>query len=349
MGVMGNLRAALGYSATPRPDYLASPFTEGTLNKIVYSDIFGANYAPMTRAEAMTIPSLSKARNLIAATIAKLPLKAQSKTGLLADELQPAWTYRTDTILGPFQRMLWTIDDLLFYGRSLWSVVRGSDGFILSAERVPIEWWKVSHEGVITIHDEPANANEIIYFPGPIEGLLDKDGSSLRAAKSIAASVETRVKSPIPVMELHATGVEEFANISDEEAEALVASYNKARRSPEGATMFTPVGIQLIAHGEKADSGFMVEGRNQVRLDVANMTGVPVALLDGSTSTASLTYSTQEGRRNEFVDFSLALWMEAITDRLSADDVVPRGQSVVFDQTDFLTTMQSPTGPEKQD
>jgi hypothetical protein len=345
MGVMSNVKSAFGFGL-PRPDYLASPFTEAQLQKIVYSDIFGLANIPFTRGEAMSITAVSKARNLIAATIAKLPLVVQNKDGLLPPETQPSWTYRTDGSISPFMRMLWTIDDLLFYGRSLWEVTRGSDGFILTAERVPYEWWKVTAEGAITIHDVPVSADAVLYFPGPIEGLLDKDAQSLRAAKTIAASVASRVQAPIPVMELHATGDDA---ISDEEAKALVTSYNAARRDPEGATVFTPAGIEMRPHGDKADSGFMVEGRNAVRLDVANMTGIPAALLDGTVTQSSLTYSTQEGRRNEFVDYGLSMWMEAIAGRLSADDVVPRGQSVVFDQTDFLTTIPSPTGPSKQD
>jgi phage portal protein BeeE len=122
-----------------------------------------------------------------------------------------------------------------------------------------------------------------------------------------------------------------------------------ARRDPEGATVYTPSSVTLISHGDKTDSGFMVEGRNAVRLDVANMTGVPAALLDGSVSQSSLTYSTQEGRRNEFVDYGLSIWMNAVTGRLSADDVVARGLHVVFDQTQFLTTLPDPIGPKEQD
>jgi phage portal protein BeeE len=343
MSVFTSIQAAFGYG-TPRPDFLASPFTEGQLQKIVFSDVFGTAYAPITRAEAMTVPALSKARNLICATIANLPLIVKDKDGVLAT--QPEWTYRTDGTVSPFMRMLWTLDDLLFYGRALWLVTRGAEGQVLDAERVPIEAWKVTHEGAILVNDEPVDALDVVYFPAPIEGLLDKDASSLRSARSVAQAVEARVKSPIPVMELHATGIED---VLPAEAKAIVTAYNTARRDPEGATVFTPASIEMKPHGDKADSGFMVEGRNAVRLDVANMTGVPVALLDGSTSTASLTYSTQEGRRNEFVDYSLVLWTQAILGRLSSDDIVAPGLHVEFDQTNFLTTIPALTGAPKED
>lgn len=340
-----NLKTALGYG--PRVDYLASPWSEGQLNKIVWSDIFGADYAPISRAEAMTIPAMSKARQLICATIAKLPLKAAIGADLLEDKKQPRWTYRTDGLVSPFLRMIWTVDDLLFYGQSLWQVDRGADGFPIRAERVPYEWWKVTAQGAITIHDVPQNANDVIYFPGSVEGIIDKDASSLRSAQAIASAVESRSKTPIPVMEIHATQPEDQP--TPDEAKALVKAYNSARRDPDGVTVYTPATVQLIPHGDRSDSGFMVEGRNAVRLDIANLSGVPAALLDGSVSTASLTYSTQEGRRNEFVDYGLSIWMESIAGRLSLDDVVPSGQRITFDQTDFLTTLPSPTGADVQD
>ena len=344
MGIRSTLGSAFGN--VPRPDYLASPFSDAQLTQIVFSDVFGTGHLPISRADALSIPAMSKARDLICATIAKLPLVVKNKDGVLADEFQPSWTYRTDGELSPFMRMLMTVDDLFFFGASLWQVVRGSENQILTADRVPYERWQVTPAGVIEINNLPVDADEVIYIPGPHLGVLDKDGAVLRSAKSIAAALETRVKSPIPAMEIHHSGDGE---LSKKEIENLVSAYNKARRDPEGATVFTPGSVTLIPHGEKADSGFMSEGRNGIRLDVANATGIPVALLDGSTSTASLTYSTQEGRRNEFVDYSLDIWMEAIAGRLSADDVVNRGLSVAFDQTNFLTTLPSATGPERQD
>jgi hypothetical protein len=340
MGALQSIKTALGYG--PRIDYLASPFSDTQLAQIVYSDIYGPGSVSISRKMAMGIPSVSKARNLICATIARFPIKVANSDGILADADQPSWAYRTDTGVSPFLRMLWTLDDLLFYGHSLWSVTRGSENQILLAERVPYEWWAVTAEGAITIHGLPVNAAEVLYIPGPIDGLLDKDLTSLRAAISIASTVEQRVKNPIPVMEIHQL---EGTDVEPAEAKGLVTDYNAARRDPEGATVFTPAAVELRPHGDQSDAGFMVEGRNAVRLDVANMTGVPAALLDGSVSQSSLTYSTQEGRRNEFVDYGLSIWIEAIIGRLSGDDVVNRGLHVILDQTDFLTTTPSPTGP----
>ncbi len=71
--------------------------------------------------------------------------------------------------------------------------------------------------------------------------------------------------------------------------------------------------------------------------------------MDASLSTASLTYSTQEGQRNEFADFTLPYWMEPIQQRLSLDDVVPSGIRIRFDMSDLFTTTPSPTSPPAED
>ena len=153
MGLVSSLRTALGYG--PRPDALASPWTDVQLAQIVYSDVFGGIAPqPLSRLEAMGIPALAKARNLICSTIAKLPLRVLNAKGVLSDTDQPAWTYRTDSSVSPFLRMLWTLDDMLFHGACLWAVDRGSEGQILNAERVPWEWWTVTAEGAIAIHGE---------------------------------------------------------------------------------------------------------------------------------------------------------------------------------------------------
>ena len=324
--------------------YPASPYTDGQLQAIVWSDIYDTLVpGPLTRAEAMTIPAMNKARNLICPAIARLSLWAYNAEGRLPQEQQPTWLYRTDDTIHPYTRMVWTLDDLLFYGASLCSVSRGSDGAINYADRVPIEWWRVDDAGAILINDVPVDdARSVIYFPSHTEGLLDVAGATLRAARDVDKSVARRAASPVPVMEIHHTDPD--TPINEAEARAYVTGYNKARRDPEGATVFTPPHIELTPHGVNADSGAMVEARNATRLDVANLTNLPAALLDGSVAAASLTYITTEGKKSELVELTYAPWIADIQGRLSMDDVVPRGQRVLFDQTELETIAPTPVG-----
>jgi phage portal protein BeeE len=148
-------------------------------------------------------------------------------------------------------------------------------------------------------------------------------------------------------MEIHQTDAD--AELSPTEAKALVTAYNKARRDPEGATVFTPAHVTLLPHGDKADSGALVEARNAARLDIANHLGLPASMLEGSSAGASLTYVTTEGKRSELIEYGVMPWIETLTSRLSLDDVVPRGQRVRLDLGDLITPNPSATGAETQD
>jgi hypothetical protein len=335
---MASLRDTLGIfkllNTRSRPDYLASPWSEGELTKLVWSDVFGLDYAPMSREEAMGIPALSKARDLLCNTVAEATMLAVRghgpTTAPLDDDKQPAWLYRTDGAVGPYLRMAWTIDDLLFYGASAWYCDQlDASNRPLDGERIPYEEWDIDPStGKLVDSDGVAFGRHAIYIPSHTAGLLDRSGSVLRAAAATTYAVSQRARVPIPVMEI---SIDAESEITDEEAKALVVGYNKARNDPDGATIVSPPGVTLLPHGTDGDAGFMVEGRNAVRLDMGNITGVPGALLDGSTATATLTYSTTEGKRDEFREYGAGPWFNTIRDRFSQDDCLPRGQRVEFD------------------
>ena len=104
------------------------------LEEVVFHDVTGEFLRVMSRAAAMRVPAVARARHLTVGAIAQAPLQA-----LRADTPvtpQPYWMYGTDGQLGdlpatecrrlvltaqsPHQRHLWTVDDLIFYGMSLW-------------------------------------------------------------------------------------------------------------------------------------------------------------------------------------------------------------------------------------
>nr|WP_277818429.1 phage portal protein [Cellulosimicrobium arenosum] len=286
----------------------------------------------------MRVPAIAKGRGLICGTLSRQPLVAYKNAERLS--AQPAWLYRTNTAESPYVRMLWTLDDLLFGGTSLWTVERGAQGQITDALRVPPEWWEIDPDGRILVYGKPVNRDEVLYFEGPQDGLLDIASEDIRAARDTTKAWSSRVKAPVPMVELHINDANK--QLSQEESDNLLASWNDARENG-GGTAITPAEIDVRTHGEVA-TDLYIQGRNASRLDFANYMSVPASLLEGSTATASLTYSTQEGARNELLDYTLTYWASAIEARLSMDDAVPRGQRVAFDLSYFTRTPQ-PSGP----
>lgn len=351
MGIFNLMNLAQKADQLGRLDYdVASPFSERHLSRIVVENLSGVTpkEKAVTREEAMTVPSIAKARALIIGTLARQPLALFDENGVIADT--PRWLYRSDTTQAPLTRMTWTLDDLIFYGRSLWYVDRDENGLILDAIRIPIGWWNFDSVGQVVMAVEGENSYTVpppqcIVFEGLQEGILEIGARSIRGAINLEKTWQDRVASPVPLVELHES--QRDTEITDDEASALVTAWESARQK-SGATAFTPYGVDLKVHGETGTNLF-IEGRNAIRLDVANFTNLPSSLLEGSQSTATLTYSTAEGRRNELVDYSLAFWAGPIEARLSLDDITPPGTRIGFD-LEYLARPETPsTFPTSKD
>lgn len=346
ISVMGFL-TALRLGSTPRAEVLASPWSEGQLSSIVWSDVFGTlSDIPLTRTEAMRVPAVAKARNLLVSTIAPLPLRVLDKSTDALSKTQPSWLSRTDSV-GPWHRMAGTVDDLLFYGGSVWECTRGADGYPLTMDRIHPERWKIT-EGTILVDDRPRSESEIVYIPGPHEGLLALASRTIRAGRDQEDAWTGRVRNPIPAMELRET---QDLNMEESEVKDLLEAWSKARRNPDGAVGFVPYGIELVDHGASNPELF-VQGRNAIRTDIGAYAGIPSALMDASLSTSTLTYSTQEGQRSEYLTYTVPLWTAPIAERLSLDGefpIVPRGQRVRLDTSDLIAPTASATGVPTDD
>ena len=339
MGIFQTLRTAarlpdLLASSALQPAGLASPWSPSThLAPMVLSDVFGADHLPLTREAAMKVPAVARARRLICTTVPRFPLVAVDTHGEPLDA-QPPFLTRSDGVLSPYHRMVWTMDDLLFYGWSLWAVRRYADtGKVAAAERVPRHSWTFGNGGEILIDGTPANAADVLLIPGLDEGLLTYGDRAIRHADRLIAAAETAAENPSPTLELHQTST---APMTDPEIDKMIARWAAARRGKNGGVAYTNHAIELREH-KAVSEHLLIEGRNAAAVDVARAVGIPAAMIDASGPTSSLTYQTVQGRNAEFVDYGLAPFMAAVTGRLGMDDVVASGVAVRFELGDYTT------------
>ncbi|MFL6094308.1 MAG: hypothetical protein ACJ71Y_02540 [Blastococcus sp.] len=331
------------------PTAIRSPWSTGDLAQIVWADLFGdENAFPLTRAAAIQVPAVARARHLLVGNIARLPLRAVRLDTPVGP--QPLWITRTDGAMSPWHRMAWTVDDCLFAGWSLWACERDRRGAVQRVERVPAELWTWGNAddgddgAVVLVDGQKVDPDTVLLIPGPHEGILTSARKTILAARLQELMWQRRVAAPIPAMEIHQTTDDE---ITDDEIDALLAGWVTARTDPDGAVAYTPYNIELKAHGT-ATTDLLIEARNAVAVDIASHTGLPAAALNASLSTATLTYSTAETAQGE-VTAAAALYANPIAARLSMDDVVPRGQRTAFD-LNFLTTQPpAPFGPTTED
>lgn len=320
---------------------LATPWGSSALEQIVFDDIFGRDIPENTRAAAMRLPTVKRARNLVVSSIARNPLVAKRK----AEVLPPA-PWMTNAGGTSFQqRHTWTVDDLIFYGWSLWWRRNGSDGFPLAAGRVPFGEWSVNQDNRIEINGVEQRDDEVILIPGLDQGILAHGRDVLDDARTLYANVRKRLATPTPGLNLQQ---EDGRELLDTEIDALIARWAAARRGENGGVSFTNKNIKPVAMGGD-DGNLMIESRNAAAVDLARLVGVSAGLVDATTPKASLNYETKQGRNEEFADRDLNAYSDPIVWRLSLDDVTPHGQHVAWDLSAFTDPDAPATGPALED
>lgn len=321
--------------ASPAAVGLVTPFESSQLARIAWAEHFDGAAGEVTRNGAMQIPAHAKSRNLLVGIVSGLRLVELEGE----DEIVQPWLYRTDGEVSPWHRMAWTVDDLIHHGWSLWAVKRNPyTQQIIDGVRIPFEMWVADQTtGQILVNGQAVPRHEVILIPGSFEGILAAGADTIRGAHALQRAWIGRAQNPIPLIELHQITDDE---LDDDEVDTIIEDWAAARTSPTGAVGFTDQRIEVRVHGAVSTDLFE-EGRNAIVLDIARLTAMPAALLDGSMSTASLTYSTSEGKRNEFLDYTLPTWLAPIEARLSMDDVCQPGRRIRFDRSS-LTTLDTP-------
>lgn len=333
---------------------IRSRWSSDHLARVTAVDMFGTRAidGPLTRAECMSIPAVARGRHKLVTAIARGVLTALE--GDTPVTPAPRWLSSTSGATSPQHRIVWTVDDLIFGGWSLWAVSReGTDPFdpIVDAGRAPRDSWQLDDDGVVQIRNatgdwvDVEDPSSVILIPGFHEGLLEYGTRSIRAAVNLEETAAARSRNPIPALEVHQETDDEM---TPEEIDDLVDAVTEAVQSSGGAVVYTPKSITLKPHGT-SEPTLLIQGRNAAAIDAARLVGLPASTIDASNVNSTLTYETTEGRNLEYREDSVSLYADPIAARLSMDDVCPPGQRVAFDFSSLTALNPPPTGPTRQD
>ena len=292
---------------------------------------------PVTREEAMTVPAVARARNLICTTIGTLPIETYDMADLEVgnrrvieqpDPLQP----RANTIT-------YLADDILFHGVGYMQVldVSPQDGRPFAMRRINPTRVTVKTNALGTMVESYlvdgnqvplAGVGSLKRFDGLDEGLNARGGRTIRTAIALEKAAYKMAMEPAPSMMLKNNGM----NMDEDEKSLLKRAFGIARRESSIALVEGDLDLQMM--GWDSAQLQLVEARSFVTQEIARMVGVGAWYLNAET--ASATYSNVQQERRSFVDFALRPLMHVIESRLSMDDITPRGQYVEFDLDDFL-------------
>ena len=293
-----------------------------------------------TRALAMSVPSVARARNIICGTIGSLPLTTFNRiTGEYVDPHRVI--NQPDPRVAGFVIYCWLAEDIWLYGAGYGQVLEmysATDGGRVRA------WTRVSPDRVTvdtdflntTINGYKVDGNSVpmqgvgslIRFDGADEGFLHRSGKTVAAAVYLENAALNYAKEPAPSMVLKSNGT----NLTAERISSLLTAWKSARQSR--STAFLNADVDLKEFGFDPKSLQLAEGRQYVALELARACGIPAYFL--SAETTSLTYSNAVSERRLLVDFSLRPILKSIEERLSLPDFVPNPVMVRFALDDFL-------------
>jgi len=299
---------------------------------------------PVARDRALTVPAVLRGRNMIC-SIATLPLvtKAADRT-----ETRTPLLEQVDETVPNIVTLSQTVEDLLFEGVAWWRVrSRLADGFPRSAEFVNAYRVSVSPpagapprrlpsglypgESVLWVDGEPVRGRDMIRFDSPNPGILTAAARAIRRAIVFERAAAMYARNPRPVE--YFTPLEGADPTTDEEIEEILAAWGEARR--KGSTAYVPASLRYNTVDMPSPAELqLVEMQKQATIDIANAMGLDSE--DLQVSTTSRTYQSAVDRRRDRINDVLSPYMNAITDRLSMNDITRRGQRVAFKLDDYM-------------
>jgi len=320
-------------------------------------------YEGEARNRAMSVATISRARDLMASVIGSLPLRMynerwnDSEKEMEKEYIAPrSWLRQPDPSVTYDFLMAWTFDDLFHYGRAFWVVTaRTQDGFPASFTRIPAGsvtttdqagpvWYAPSKE--VFFLGNMIDPKDLVQFLSPIQGIIYMSEQTVATALKLEAARYRNAESSIPAGVLKQTGGEP---LSATELADLASAFNAARATNQTAAL-----NEFLSYTETTatpDKMLLIDAANYQALECARLTNVPPYLV--GVSTGAYSYQSSEQARADLYIFGVQAYASCIASTLSQNNVLPRGTYVEFDTEKFLVEneiadkMDSPDMPEE--
>ena len=294
----------------------------------------------MQRQDAMSVPAIKRCRDLIAGTIAAIPLEYYKKsTG--EHIAAPRWVEQPSINQPRFVTILWTVDSLLMYGTAFWQIkeVYQEDGRMARGE------W-IANTRVTFDADFPSQIVTQYYVDGiavPMsglgslitfqkdEGILNTSARAIQSAIDIHRAAAIAAQTPMPSGYIKNTG----ADLDPKEVNGLLSAWKNARLNR--ATAYLTSTLEYNATSFSPKDMMYNEAIQNSATEIARLCGVPPYYLSAEQN-QSMTYANVQDERRQFI-WMIQPYISAIESRLSMDDVSTSGHYCKFAVDDtFLRT-----------
>ena len=297
------------------------------------------------RNAAMSVPTVSRARDLLASVIGCMPLRAYSEmwNGEKMEKVPQAprtWLRRIDPTVPNNFILSWTFDDLFFYGRAFWYVTSRSktDGYPASFTRLPASmvqtldqsgpvWFAPSKQ--IIFSGGELDPNDVVQFLSPIQGITSMSTQSVATALKLEAARFRNASSAIPAGILKQTGGEP---LNAQELADLASAFNAARMTNQTAAL-----NEYLSYTETStspDKMLLIDSAEFQAQEMARLCNVPNYLV--GIANGGYSYVSNEGARADLFSFGVRPYADCIAGTLSQNNVLPNGSYIEFDSMSYL-------------
>jgi HK97 family phage portal protein len=282
---------------------------------------------------AMQVPAVNRCRNLIAGVISYLPLELYKKS--TGEELaSPVWLEQPDYRQPRSVTISWTVDSLLFYGIAYWRCtelyaddLRPSRFEWIANNRVTFTTNKfgteVSQYYVDGVESPMTGIGSLITFQGLTQGVLQTAARTIQSALDIEKAAAVSAQTPMPSGYIKNTG----ADLPEQQVSGLLAQWKQSRLNRSTAYLTSTLSYETTGFSPK--DMMYNEAQQYLCTQIARAMNIPAYMISADMNN-SMTYQNIIDGRKEFVAYSLQPFICAIEDRLSMDDITPRGHVVKF-------------------
>jgi len=299
------------------------------------------------RRRAMSIPTVTRARDLICGTISSLQLE-EYRWMWNGDDMEQvsqaprSWLARLDKGVPNNFLLAWLTDDLLFFGRGfLYVTERYADGYPKNFTRMPANMvTTVDQPGPVfygpskqvEFNGQMVDYRDVVQFISPNQGLIYTTPKAIETAIKLEQSRYRNALTSIPSVVLRQTGGEP---LSGQELADLAAAFDQARINNQTAAVNEF--IEVKESFATPDKMMLNESIEYSSKDLCRSIGVPPYLL--GIATGSYSYTNSQSAREDLYIFGLKPLITCIEETLSSDNVLPHGTGVKFNIDDYLESV----------
>lgn len=317
--------------------------------------------------KALSVPTVSRSRDLIAGLIGSLELKHYQKVWNSVEEeytevylpLDP-WMERPDPKVTRSFFFVNIFTDLFMYGVAYAYITRryaatggGAQGYPAAFTWLPAanmssvkqtgypQFYGPSDE--LEFNGQPIDVNNVVQFISPIEGILKIGARAINTSIYLDQAADRYAQlETVPGYLQQIDG----EDLSGEDLGSLASAWASARKQNAIGALSRQVEFREYKQNPQE---VISDQRKYQALEMARLCNIPAYLVSAPTEGASMTYQNAQQARQDLYLFGARIYLDCIEQTLSNDNILPRGRYVEFNMEDYAGEIAEDTAVSNRD